>query len=522
MSEKCEREQGSGASLGQGQTPPTSTKSDVPPKRGRARPNEREIVGCGPEVISNVVPRGRTAQIEEAIATDFRGDAGLAPALALWNGSLVSSTAVYNVNRDLLTDLYIANCQQQPGSSVGRTLKDERGTALQSEVIAYDELSRASQSIATISGPTFAIFELADRSYRELLTSLLGSGHARQGKGGIEIDAEQVSAENSFHRTQAKEALLDDRSKDPGKAGRALGRSHGDLGTALSKARVATLSLRRHALLRSAAEEQVRVDELREELALLSELDGILGTAVEFSSLVAPFVKVGDAAPFEFKPPIAGEQTLSVDADKLVATDGPLPVGFGDIQEKGGLLTKFVQWVGGNEIAKAQARVAAQEGLATDAQRRADLADIGARLSELDLKLNRLAEDAVLAREEMVAHREARSRDGERLDRAARDRGELGPGQELHVPIATRLARVEGALVPNTQAHEAAQRLSQDLVEPASAATRHRATTTTHPDIESLRQALPPNIFRALRGNLGGLMEELGARGPQLQQLVGS
>lgn len=44
MSEKCEREQGSGASIGLGQAPSTSTTNDAPSRRGRAKPNEQDVI----------------------------------------------------------------------------------------------------------------------------------------------------------------------------------------------------------------------------------------------------------------------------------------------------------------------------------------------------------------------------------------------------------------------------------------------------------------------------------------------
>lgn len=518
MGEKCERD----VSGVVDRKAPDGAKSDGP-HRGRGRPNEHTIVGCGPEVILDAVPKGRTAQIEAAINDGFRTDAGLAPALIRWNGALSVSATIYMANRDYLTEQYLQNCEHQPGSSVGTTLKSERGAALSGEIVAYDNLGASAQSSATFAGPTFAVFELADRSYRELITSMVGSGHARAREDGIDIDGKRVASENSFHREQAKDALLDDRSKGADHAARALDRSHQDLGLALTGARAATLLLRRNALNRSASEDQVRVDELQADLALWGEIDTLLGTVAELSSFAAPLVDAGAA--FDFKPVLAEETALTermpIDADKLMTTEGPAGPGMGEIRKGGGLLTRFVQWVGGNELARLRARVVAKQGLATDAKQRAELIEIEAKLAALDVMLRRFAEDAVAVREDMEAHRKARTLDGQRLDKAARDRGELGPGQELHVPIATRLARLEGALALNTQAQQAALRMMKQLLEPAAVAGNHRASKTAYADIENLRQALPPNVFLALRANLSGLLEELAARGPELQQLVG-
>lgn len=272
--------------------------------------------------------------------------------------------------------------------------------------------------------------------------------------------------------------------------GRAMDLAHEDIVDALFGANAATAKLRSRAFLRSASKDQQELKRQNELLDLCGFVDQVLGGLGQLTNLHGELVKGMDGVMTSPKAALAG----------------------------GGFVARLARWITGDKIGDLQRRIEAKRGLAGMEDYRSDFEVIQGQLGTLDKALRRFAAGAQIAERKTEDHREARVLDGARMDHAARGRAELGPRDELHVPMADRLARVESAAAFNEQAQKAVSRLLAKLFSPAGNLEVLLSGTTNQADLTALRLELPRgNLFRVMIQNLMAVRDELGARAAILE-----
>lgn len=466
-------------------TTTTTTHAPRAQSKGRAKANP-DVLGAGPEVILDAVPKGRTEKVEAAIATTLRGDEAMAPTLEMWGKGLNQAAEHYAVNRQTIAERYVAHAANKPGSPVAHIVHAERKAALVSEYGTYSRLAAEARSVGTLSAPTLTMIELGDRSYKELMVSLVHSGRGEVDRGELVVDDAKVKGEGRFHLEQVRDEGLQDRSKAPARSADLLGEKYSRVVGALKLASSANAELRQQAFASAASENEASAEKLAARTAIFDWVDETLGT---FGN-------------------VAG----------LASSVGQVDV-VGGIGSGGGLVTTIARALSNDEIGKLRARAAAQMDLAGSEQAKSVADRIDAFLANLEVALREFVEHAESAAEGQADHVESRRRDGVKMDKAARERAELGPASELHVPIATRLARIETALAYNRQAQVATSRFIGMLTLPAGLAEELRLGKTNQPDLAGLRATLPPNIYRVMIGNLMAVRDELAHRGNSLQEL---
>lgn len=113
----------------------------------RAKANEN-VLGDGPEVVLDAIPKGRTAQVDEAVATKLRNDQGVAPALGTWSAGLAGLANQYGANRELVSQWYISHNERSPSSSVGKAQHAKRAAALMTEYAIATRLAKIESAAA--------------------------------------------------------------------------------------------------------------------------------------------------------------------------------------------------------------------------------------------------------------------------------------------------------------------------------------------------------------------------------------
>ena len=468
---------------------PTAKPSQQARPKARAKANP-DVLGAGPELILDAVPKGRTDKVEAAIATTLRGDSGMAPTLEVWNQGLVQAGERYRAARETTAKWYIEHGRQSPSGNIEHALFTRRKEALGKALSQLADLEGAAAGISSLSGPAFLVLELADRSHTELLTALVGSGRASVDGKKAKIDSDKVRGESRFHLGQTREEEHgDDRTRVMKGSAMKLGQQFAEIGPVVTRAQSSAALLRKRAHKDSANEDKEAVDKSRHALAVCSDIDALLGAVGGFMSFKGEVMK--------------GFDDVSMTQAMLSG---------------GGLLTTFVKWISGGEYETRMKDIENKLELAGLEDDQAESLDIKANLDELKLKLEHFAENASLVGEAMSTHVASRRGDGHRLDKAARGRAELGPDHELHVPIATRLARIESALAMNGESRKVVNALAQKLEDPI-AKWKALAIPTHERDFEALRATLPPNIFEVMKGRLEAVDVELGRRAAVLATL---
>ncbi|HRE91137.1 MAG TPA: hypothetical protein PK095_18590, partial [Myxococcota bacterium] len=382
---------------------PTAKPSQQARPKARAKANP-DVLGAGPEVILDAVPKGRTEKIEAAIATTLRGDEGMAPVLSVWGEGLNEVAKYYGASRDAIAKSYVAHAANGRGGPVSHIVHAERKAALGVEYGLYSRLATEARTVGVLGAPTLIMIGLADRSYKELMLSLVHGGRAEVDRKALRVDHAKVESEGRFHLEQVKDEGLQDRSKTPARSSEILGEKYARVAGALKLANSANAELRQQAFQGMAAEDQANADKLAARMAVFDWVDDTLGTFGNIAGL-ASSVGQGDVA--------------------------------GAIGAGGGLVTAIAMALSGDEIGKLRAKAAAHMELAGTEQARSAADRIDAFLEGLEVALEEFVAHAENAAEGQADHLESRRRDGVRMDRAAQGRAELGPASELHVPIAT-------------------------------------------------------------------------------------
>lgn len=102
-----------------------------------------------------------------------------------------------------VAELYIEHGTKSPEGSVGHALHAQRKAALSADYDAYATLAVEAQNAAVLSGPTFSVIELADKSHKELMArSWLRAtqNRTRAGSSSMELGSRPRAASTSRPR----------------------------------------------------------------------------------------------------------------------------------------------------------------------------------------------------------------------------------------------------------------------------------------------------------------------------------